>query len=64
VSLPEIVAGEGQYSLDLCFDTLEECSPDAQARKARALLKLLAAREQQQTPYAGGLFDDETAARP
>ena len=44
--VPNTLTGEGQLSVDMTFDSLEDFSPDAVARKVDSLNKLLEARTQ------------------
>jgi len=45
-SVPNTLTGEGNLSVDITFESMEDFSPDAVARKVDALNKLLTAREQ------------------
>ena len=45
-SVPNTLTGEGNVSVDLTFESMEDFSPDAVARKVDALNQLLTAREQ------------------
>jgi type VI secretion system protein ImpB len=45
-SVPNTLTGEGNLSVDITFESMEDFSPDAVARKVEALNKLLTAREQ------------------
>jgi type VI secretion system protein ImpB len=47
-AVPNSLTGEGNLSLDITFEKLEDFSPDAVARKVDALNQLLQAREQLQ----------------
>jgi type VI secretion system protein ImpB len=44
--VPNTLTGEGNLSVDLTFENMEDFSPDAVARKVEALNKLLTARNQ------------------
>jgi type VI secretion system protein ImpB len=44
--VPNTLTGEGNISVDLTFDSMDEFSPAAVARKVDALAKLLEARQQ------------------
>ncbi len=44
--VPNTLTGEGELSVDLTFETLDDFSPDAVARKVDALNQLLEARTQ------------------
>lgn len=44
--VPNTLTGEGNLSVDITFETLDDFSPAAVARKVDALSKLLTAREQ------------------
>ena len=44
-SVPNTLTGEGNISVDLTFESMEDFSPDAIARKVDALNQLLTARE-------------------
>jgi len=46
--VPNTLTGEGNISVDLSFDSMDDLSPAAVARKVDALSKLLTAREQLQ----------------
>ena len=46
--VPNTLTGEGNISVDLTFDSMDDFSPAAVARKVDALSKLLTAREQLQ----------------
>jgi len=46
VSVPNTLTGEGNLSVDITFDSMEDFSPAAVARKVDALNKLLEARSQ------------------
>ena len=46
--VPNTLTGEGNISVDLTFDSMDDFSPAAVARKVDALNKLLTAREQLQ----------------
>ena len=45
-SVPNTLTGEGNLSVDLTFESMEDFSPDAVARKVDALSQLLQTREQ------------------
>jgi type VI secretion system protein ImpB len=45
-SVPNTLTGEGNLSVDITFESMDDFSPDAVARKVEALNKLLTAREQ------------------
>ena len=47
-NVPNTLTGEGNISVDLTFDSMDDFSPAAVARKVDALSKLLTAREQLQ----------------
>ncbi len=47
-SVPNALTGEGNMSVDLTFDSMEDFSPAAVARKVDSLSKLLDARQQLQ----------------
>jgi type VI secretion system protein ImpB len=51
-AVPNTLTGEGNLTLDITFDKLEDFSPDAVARKVDALNQLLQAREQLQNLLA------------
>ena len=44
--VPNTLTGEGQLSVDMTFESMEDFSPDAVARKVDSLNKLLEARNQ------------------
>jgi type VI secretion system protein ImpB len=44
--VPNTLTGEGELSVDITFDSMDDFSPAAVARKVDALSKLLQAREQ------------------
>ena len=44
--VPNTLTGEGNLSVDLTFESMEDFSPGAVARKVESLNKLLAARNQ------------------
>ena len=46
VSVPNTLTGEGNLAVDMTFESLDEFSPDAVARKVEPLRRLLEAREQ------------------
>ena len=46
ISVPNTLTGEGNLSVDLTFESMEDFSPAAVARKVDALAKLLEARSQ------------------
>ena len=46
ISVPNTLTGEGNLSIDLTFESMEDLSPAAVARKVDALGKLLEARSQ------------------
>ena len=45
-SVPNTLTGEGNLNVDITFESMDDFSPDAVARKVEALNKLLTAREQ------------------
>jgi type VI secretion system protein ImpB len=45
-AVPNTLTGEGNLSLDITFDSMDDFSPDAIARKVEPLRKLLEARNQ------------------
>ncbi|MGI3171002.1 type VI secretion system contractile sheath small subunit [Pseudooceanicola sp. C21-150M6] len=45
-SVPNTLTGEGNLSVDLTFESMDDFAPDAIARKVEPLRKLLEAREQ------------------
>ncbi len=47
-ALPNALSGEGNLSVDITFENMDDFSPDAVARKVDSLSKLLAARQQLQ----------------
>ena len=51
-AVPNTLTGEGNLTLDITFEKLEDFSPDAVARKVDALNQLLQAREQLQNLLA------------
>src|SRR5687768_5491918 len=48
ISLPNTLTGEGNLSVDITFESMDDFSPAAIARKVDSLNKLLQAREQLQ----------------
>jgi type VI secretion system protein ImpB len=46
--VPNALTGEGNLSVDITFDSMDDFSPDAVARKVDSLNKLLEARQQLQ----------------
>jgi type VI secretion system protein ImpB len=46
--VPNTLTGEGNLNVDITFDSMDDFSPDAVARKVDALSKLLDARQQLQ----------------
>src|SRR5687768_18259860 len=46
ISLPNTLTGEGNLSVDISFESMDDFSPAAVARKVDALNKLLQARQQ------------------
>jgi type VI secretion system protein ImpB len=46
ISVPNTLTGEGNLSVDLTFESMEDFSPAAVARKVDALSRLLEARSQ------------------
>ncbi|NQT85753.1 type VI secretion system contractile sheath small subunit [bacterium] len=46
LTVPNTLTGEGNLSVDITFESMDDFSPDAVARKVDALNKLLTAREQ------------------
>ena len=54
--VPNSLTGEGNLSVDITFDSMDDFSPDAVARKVDSLNKLLEARQQLQNlvPYMDG----------
>ncbi|HEX2830711.1 MAG TPA: type VI secretion system contractile sheath small subunit [Burkholderiales bacterium] len=45
-SVPNVLTGEGNIAVDISFDSMDDFSPAAVARKVEALNKLLEARQQ------------------
>lgn len=45
-TVPNTLTGEGNMAVDMTFESLDDFSPDAVARKVEPLRKLLEAREQ------------------
>jgi type VI secretion system protein ImpB len=45
-AVPNVLTGEGNISVDISFDSMEDFSPAAVARKVESLNKLLEARQQ------------------
>jgi type VI secretion system protein ImpB len=45
-SVPNVLTGEGNISVDISFDSMDDFSPAAVARKVESLNKLLEARQQ------------------
>jgi type VI secretion system protein ImpB len=48
IQVPNTLTGEGNLSVDITFDSMDDFSPDAVARKVDSLSKLLEARQQLQ----------------
>jgi type VI secretion system protein ImpB len=63
--VPNTLTGEGNLSLDLTFESMDDFSPAAVARKVDALNKLLTAREQLSNllAYMDGKSDAEELIR-